>query len=39
MAQLIERLLLTPDVRGLNPVIDNLYFTYLFSVNCIEKTK
>ena len=38
MAQLVERLLPIPEVRGSNPVIGkNLYRT--FTVNCIEKTK
>ena len=38
VAQLVERLLPIPEVRGSNPVIGkNLYGT--FTVNCIEKTK
>ena len=38
MAQLVEQLLLIPEVRGSKPVIgNNLYST--FTVNCIEKTK
>ena len=38
MAQLVERLLPIPEVRGSNPVIDKkLYRTVI--VNCIEKTK
>ena len=38
MAQLVERSLPIPEVRGSNPVISkNLYRT--FTVNCIEKTK
>ena len=37
MAQLVEWSLPVPEVRGLNPVIGNIY--YLFSINCIEKTK
>ena len=38
VAQLVERLLPIPEVRGSNPVIGkNLYRT--FTVNCIEKTK
>ena len=38
MAQLVERLLPTPEIRGLNPVtfISDIY---LSTVNCIEKTK
>ena len=35
VAQLVERLLLTPDVRGLNPVLGEI----LFTIKCIEKTK
>ena len=38
MAQLVERLLPIPEVRGSNPVIDKkLYRTVI--VNCIDKTK
>ena len=38
VAQLVERLLPTPEVRGSNPVIGKkLYWT--FNVNCFEKTK
>ena len=38
VAQLVERLLPIPEVRGSNPVIGkNLYRT--FTVNCIEKTR
>ena len=38
VAQLVERSLLIPEVRGLNPVISkNLYITV--TVNCIKKTK
>ena len=38
VAQLVERLLLIPEVRSSNPVNNkNLYWT--FTVNCIEKTK
>ena len=33
VAQLVERLLLTPDVRGLNPVLGEI----LFTIKCIEK--
>ena len=39
MAQLVEQSLLTPDVRGSNPVISKLHIVHLFTVNCIEKTK
>ena len=35
VAQLVEQLLPTPNVRGSNPVISKIYIT----VNCIEKTK
>ena len=35
VAQLVERSLPTPEVRGWNPVIGEI----LFTVNCIEKTK
>ena len=38
VAQLVERSLPIPEVRGSNPVIGkNLHST--FTVNCIEKTK
>ena len=42
VAQLVERLLPTPEVRGSNPVIGKLLywiFNYLPTVNCIERTK
>ena len=40
MAQLAERPLPIPDVRGSTPAIGkNLYIEYLFTVNGIEKTK
>ena len=40
VAQLVERLLPTPEVRGSNPpAIFYLFDIYLFTVNCIEKTK
>ena len=38
VAQLVERLLPTTEVRSSNPVIGNIYIEYLL-VNCIEKTK
>ena len=38
MGQLVECLLPTPEVRGLNPVIGIIYIEHLL-VNCIEKTK
>ena len=37
VAQLVEQLLLTPEVRGSNPVLSKFY--YLLSVNCNEKTQ
>ena len=38
VAQLVERSLLNPEVRGSNPVVgEKLYWK--FTVNCIEKTK
>ena len=42
VAQLVERLLPMPEVRGLNPVIGKNYIEHLFIVYCqlcIEKTK
>ena len=40
VAQLVERSLLIPEVRGSNPVIGKyLLIEHLFSVNCIKKTK
>ena len=40
VAQLVERLLSIPEVRGSNPIIGkNLYIEHLFTVNCIEKEK
>ena len=43
MVQLVEQLLLIPEVRGSTPVIGKIYiehlFVYLFIINCIEKTK
>ena len=42
MAQLVGRSLLTPEVRGSNPVIGKLLFrtfNCLSTVDCIEKTK
>ena len=37
VAQLVERLLPIPDVRGSNPVIYKIYNEHLFTFNCIEK--
>ena len=43
VAQLVQRLLLIPEVCGSAPVIGKIYiehlFVYLFIINCIEKTK
>ena len=40
VAQLVERLLLTPEVRGSNPVIGKIYIEHWsLSTNCIDKTK
>ena len=38
-AQLAERSLPIPEVRGSNPVICKKYNEHLFTVNCIEKMK
>ena len=38
VAQLVERSLPIPEVRGSNPVSDKKYIEH-FTVNCIEKTK
>ena len=38
MAQLVEGLLLRPDIRGSNPIISKMKYC-LYSVNCIEITK
>ena len=39
MAHLVERSLVIPEVRSLNPVIGKIYIEHLFTVNYIEKTK
>ena len=40
MAQLVQRLLPSPEVHGSNPVIGKIYIEcFVFTVNCIEKTK
>ena len=39
VAQLVERLLPIPRVRGSNRVIGKIYFQHLFTINCIEKRK
>ena len=36
MAQLVERLLSIPEVRGSTPVIGKINIEHLFSVKCIE---
>ena len=38
VAQLVERSLLSSEVRGLNPVIGDIFINF-FTINCIEKTK
>ena len=38
MAQLVERLLPVPKVRGSNQVLDKIYIENLFTDNCFEKT-
>ena len=38
VAQLVERSLSIPEVRGSNPVIGKILY-WTFTVNCIEKTK
>ena len=38
MAQLVERLLLNPEVHSSNPVIGKILY-WTFTVNCIQKTK
>ena len=39
VAQLVDRSLAIPEVRGSNPVIGKIYIEHLFTVNCIAKTK
>ena len=42
VAQLVERLLPIPEVRGSNPVIGKnlfIYLTFVYCQLCIEKTK
>ena len=39
VAQLVERMLSIPEVRGSNPFIGKIYIEQLFTVNCVEKTK
>ena len=38
VAQLVEQLLPTPQVRSSNQVICKIYIQNLFTLNCIEKT-
>ena len=39
VAQKVELLRLTPEVRGSNSVISKICMEHLFTVNSIEKTK
>ena len=39
VAQLVERSLPIPKVRGSNPVIGKIYWTFVYCQLCIEKTK
>ena len=39
VAQLVERLLPIPEIRGSNPVIGYIIYYQLYLKNCIEKTK
>ena len=39
VAQLVERSLPKPEVRGSNPFIGKIYIEHLFTFNYIEKTK
>ena len=39
VAQLVERLLPIPEVRGSNPVIGKINTEHMFTVNCTKKTK
>ena len=39
VAQLVERLLPTPEVHGLNPVIRQTFILDIYRQLCIEKTK
>ena len=39
VAQLVERLPPTLEIRGSNPVIGKTFIKHLFTVNCVEKTK
>ena len=39
VAQLVEQSILTPEVRGSNPIIGKIYIAHLLTLNCIEKTK
>ena len=39
MTQLVDQLLSTPEVPGLNPNIGKIYFDHFLNVNRIERTK
>ena len=39
VAQLVERSLPIPEVRGSNPIIGKKNYIEHFTINCIEKTK
>ena len=39
VAQLVQRLLPIPEVRGSNQVMGKISIEYLLTVNCIEKTE
>ena len=39
VAQLVERLLLTPEVHGSNQITGKFYIKHLFTVNTIENAK
>ena len=39
MTQLVERSLPTPDVRGSNPVIGEIYLIHLFTINLNDENK
>ena len=39
VAQLVERSLPIPEIRGSNPVIGKIYWTFVYCQLCVEKTK
>ena len=39
VGQLVEQSLPKPQVRGSNPVIGKIYWTFVYCQLCIEKTK